>query len=290
MICWPHCDDDGDPCYDPWGFYICDPWNLDPENPEESYVDCAGIEGEWAYIAPCGCIGGSTGIWDCPNQDTTENDPCEAIRRANLLKNDANISNEIDNIKNNTSETGYKLFVSDPTDPNTYYIGPGIGGGNSSWASNFTWNANHGYGIGHLHNHPQGSAPNPSDAMVGIDLDQMKSLHTSSEVDFYTKNFSAIIVAGSEVYTITIKDAAQYKLDQKAYDADRALSASDWLSKAQGYITSNPSATPQEAGVYALLEMYGNSINLSRQGINSNNSNVELSLNSNNNVITKNPC
>lgn len=64
------------------------------------------------------------------------------------------------------------------------------------------------------------------------------------------------------------------ELLQIAYDSDPALAKANWLSEAQGYLTSNPSATPQEAGVYALLKMYGDSINLSRQGVNSNNSNV----------------
>ncbi|NGF58349.1 hypothetical protein G5B00_17775, partial [Parapedobacter sp. SGR-10] len=221
-----------------------------------------------------------------------ENNPCDGVTKANALKNKVSVSSEINVIKNSSSETGYKFYVLDNSDYNTFYVGNGVVNGSSSnWATNFTWdsNTNGGYTIGHMHNHPAGSAPSPSDAMAGVDLDQMQSMPNIStgEVDFYTKNFSAIIVTSSYVYTITIKDAALYKTFQAGFDNSTANTT--YLNHAYTYKT-NYNSSDEEAGEYALLKMYGNAINLTRQGVNSSDSNVELKLNSSDTVVSNNPC
>lgn len=135
------------------------------------------------------------------------------------------------------------------------------------------------------------SQMNLSDAMLGIDVSQMQTQPgiTSAEVDFYTKNFSAVIVTSSYVYTITIKDVAQYKIHQSNHAASPLSRITEYQNHASFYIV-NYNNDQREAGEYALLKMYGNSINITRQNVNSNNSNVELKLNTNNLVISNNPC
>src|SRR5690606_16572127 len=69
--CYTSCDPDPDP-EDP------DP---DPEDPPEpEYYDCAGVLNGSAYTACCGCIGGTTGITECPNdQDNPNTEPTVSL-------------------------------------------------------------------------------------------------------------------------------------------------------------------------------------------------------------------
>ena len=267
---------------------------------ENCYPDCEWVENPEEPVEPDFCDlpenweicygGGEPG--EPEETQNKENNPCDGVTKANALKNKVSVSSEINVIKNSSSETGYKFYVLDNSDYNTFYVGNGVVNGSSSnWATNFTWdsNTNGGYTIGHMHNHPAGSAPSPSDAMAGVDLDQMQSMPNIStgEVDFYTKNFSAIIVTSSYVYTITIKDAALYKTFQAGFDNSTANTT--YLNHAYTYKT-NYNSSDEEAGEYALLKMYGNAINLTRQGVNSSDSNVELKLNSSDTVVSNNPC
>ena len=41
----------------------------------EVEVDCNGDAGGWAYLAECGCIGGNTGIYECPQEVDCNGDP-----------------------------------------------------------------------------------------------------------------------------------------------------------------------------------------------------------------------
>ncbi len=278
----------------------------DPDNPEDEicsedvigvdcYDDCEWVEEEGPDYCDFPenweeCYGDPEG----PEEpEEKENDPCDAVTKANALKNKISVSSEINIIKNLSSEKGYKFYVLDNSNYNTFYVGNGIvNGTNSNWFTNFTWDSHTsgGYTIGHMHNHPAGSAPSPSDAMVGVNLAQMESMPNigADEVDFYTKHFSAIVVTSSYVYTITIKDAAAYKTLQAGFD--NASANATYLNHINAYESSNPSASDQERGEYALLKMYGNAINLTRQGVNSTDSNVELKLNSSDKVSSNNPC
>lgn len=141
-----------------------------------------------------------------------------------------------------------------------------------------------------MHNHPTDNAPNPSDIMNGVNLSQMSSMPGIGygEVELYTKNFAAVIVTSSYVYTVTIKNAAAYKAAQSNFN--QAVDNKTWLSDANTYLSNNSGATPQEAGEYALLKMYGNAINLTKQDINSTNSNEALNINVSNKVTTNDPC
>ncbi|WP_257669168.1 hypothetical protein [Parapedobacter tibetensis] len=291
--CWEDCyyvDDPEEPefCDDPYNWDLPECGGEGPGDPGHGY-DCNGDLNGSAYMSYCGCIGGNTGLSDC-STDSIQNDPCDAVTKANQIKNKPAVSTGINNIKNSSTEIGYKFFVTSKDNYNTFYVGPAISGGTSVWAPSFTWNPSNGYSIGHMHNHPQGSAPNPTDAMAGIDLAFMQSLHTTSEINFYTKNFSSVIVTSSYIYTITIKNAAQYKIDQANFYANSTSAENTWVTHGQSYLNSNASASVQEAGEYALLKMYGNSINLTRQSVNSNNNNIELRLNTSNKVVSFNPC
>ena len=272
--------------------WVPDPSDPNPSDPDPDphpvYYDCNGDHNGQAYMAPCGCIGGNTGLTSCPSN----NDPCDGVRKGNELKNNAAVNNAINNIKNNTSETGHKFFLSSNSASGAFQLGPAVSSGSNSSVdlSPFTWDPSRGYVIGHMHNHPQGNAPNPSDVMNGVNLAQMSNMPGISyeEVNLYTKNFAAVVVTSSYVYTVTIKDADAYKAAQSNFD--QVADNQTWLNLAINYKNTNPSATDQEAGEYALLSMYGNAINLTKQNVNSTNSNEALNLNVSNKVTTNDPC
>jgi|GEM_PF-1989919 len=86
---------------------------------------------------------------------------------------------------------------------------------------------------------------------------------------------------------LRIRDA--YKAAQNNFD--QVAANQTWAEIAEDYIDAqNGSVTVQEAGEYALLSMYGNAINLTRQNVNSANSNVQLDINDNNKVTANNQC
>ena len=91
-------DPPNDPCLDESGFYICDPENPDPSEPT---IDCAGVSGGSAYMADCGCIGGTTGRVACPE------DPCA---NAKALAANNKFKAEMNSLKSKTNlnrEGGY---------------------------------------------------------------------------------------------------------------------------------------------------------------------------------------
>jgi len=239
-------------------------------------------------MAACGCIGGNTGLTNCPS----ENDPCDGVRKGNELENNAAVNDAINAIKDNNFETGRKFFLSSNTAGGSFQLGPAITSGSNSAVdlSPFTWDPSRGYVIGHMHNHPQGNAPNPSDVMNGVNLAQMGSMPGISfeEVNLYTDNFAAVVVTSNYVYTVTIKNADAYKAFQNNFDQSSANQT--WQNLANNYYTNTAGATIQEAGEYALLSMYGNAINLTRQNVNSTSSNMQLDINGSNKVTSTNPC
>lgn len=210
--------------------------------------------------------------------------------KGNELKNNAAVNAAINNIKDHTSgEIGYKFALTSPDLNGQLNIGPPKSGGTSTVdLSPYTWGPN-GYVIGHMHNHPQGSAPNPSDVMTGVNLSQLSGAVTFEEVNFYTKNFVAVIVTSTSVYTVTIKDAAAYKAAQAEYNQSPSETVSYWSTIANNYYNQH-GVTPQEAGEHALIMMYGPMLNITKQDVNSSNTNAELTIDGSNRVKTNNPC
>src|SRR5690606_26129936 len=119
--CYPDCD----PCVDPDGFYFCNPENPDPEDPD---VDCNGDENGSAYIGLCGCMGGNTGIWECEDEEITDDlDSFECVK--NLINNDfPNLKTSIQNsIMSTFNGTIYNInFIgveySDPSLDGKFYV------------------------------------------------------------------------------------------------------------------------------------------------------------------------
>lgn len=103
----------GDPCID---YGDCDEGGEDPQ-------DCAGVAGGSAYIADCGCIGGTTGISECPPAplDTTRNIVDSCINLAVDKAFAANLTGKMKDIMQNTilNNDQLKLKIRDSAWPDT---------------------------------------------------------------------------------------------------------------------------------------------------------------------------
>ncbi len=133
-------DPPNDPCLDESGFYICDPENPDPGVP---IIDCAGVEGGSAYMADCGCIGGTTGITACPTKptDSVIKKFCDNLTAAQKTI----IENAVNEFKNYDCATKYMYKHFDDTNK-TFEFCIGAESGSATYNSatksfNFTSNA-----------------------------------------------------------------------------------------------------------------------------------------------------
>lgn len=136
--CWPHCDD---PCYDANGYYICEPEDPDPGDPNEPYVDCAGVENGTAYIGDCGCMGGTTGIWECEKLEIK--DSLDSFECAKSL------INPIFDLKNSIADLLNEQFNDPDIDYEIYFRAQEPGVGRMSDSTDGYWNNNNNSGTAH---------------------------------------------------------------------------------------------------------------------------------------------
>jgi len=160
------------------------------------------------------------------------------------------------------------------------------------------WNATNGYILGFSHNHPEGSAPSPTD-VFNTSLNILEMVHnnniTRSELANYMNNFTSIVVSKGSVYTISIKNGVGY-MGVKDSGFYRPIDHSKYSKLASDYITKNNLdeeilADRQEAGEYAILKLYGDIINITKHNIGEESNSQILKIdNSTKKVEKEKPC
>jgi len=248
-------DPDPDPCYDENYLYIC-------ENPEEPPVmGCDNVLGSGAYMAECGCIGGTTNITECP-----EDDPCakkgmvdgQAGNSNNSLQRDTILANmgtyeygAEQKLNSKDANSGFKQ-VTVRTDYEA-----------SSMEYNFTWGPNSGYTIGFIHSHPLGSAPSLEDIFtMAYSSAALRTNVSIADAQFYEARSSVTVVTTAGTYVATVKDWDAFRSAYTDFQTNSTAMNAEYLSTA----AANGNST-----AFSLLEMLGDSIYLYKAEAGTNN-------------------
>jgi len=88
--------------------------------PNEPYYDCNNDENGTAYMGPCGCMGGNTGVWDCEVEleikDSLDSFPCAK-----------NLIDPLFNLKNNIAQLLNDQFDDPDIDYEIYFRANDLG-------------------------------------------------------------------------------------------------------------------------------------------------------------------
>lgn len=235
--------------------------------------------------------------------DNKYNDPCKGVKLANKLSSIKGIKDLINNIKGKSSEYAAAIKLSNPNDPTSITLGSTFTDSKSNAVNIIpSWSENSGYTVGFIHNHPNGSAPSPSDIFVpALNISDMIQTNAVSEAQLnnYLDNFASIVVSGDKVFTITIKNAAYFKAMQDAgYFApgfNRSKVNREFSDNMIAYANKNNldlqnALHNREAGIGALLKMYGDIINIMEHKVGETSAAKNLKHNSSRKVTSNNPC
>jgi hypothetical protein len=243
-------------------------------------LDCAGVLGGSAYMADCGCIGGTTGITVCPP------DPCAQKADVKSRASNSIISGQNSQILSNSTTNEYGTEQNLQTLTGSTYINTTVRNDNNTGTFHpiFKWNSTDGYTVGSSHGHPAGMAPSPADVIWMYQNMANSELIASGNMQFYKDNVSITAVTTNATYVVTVRD---WTALQTVFQSSGTLNA-DYLDYASDYLNTHSTATNIEASEYALMTLFGGAINFYKAP--SNSTNFEpLEINSSNAVSNK-PC
>lgn len=196
---------------------------------------------------------------------TTTVDPCVQKKTVSSTAANSTLTNKDKNIlaKSTTNEYGMDENLTTPN--GTTYKNTLITTDNSpdSWTGNFTWNSTDGYTIGFSHAHPAGSAPSPADIFSMLNLSNPDLVAAGpTAINFYKTNVSITVLTKTETYVVTINDWTLLQEIYNKYNADTTTFDDTYSQVGLNYENDNPSATTGDAGAYALMELFADSINI----------------------------
>ncbi|MGA6121635.1 hypothetical protein [Sphingobacterium anhuiense] len=141
-------------------------------------------------------------------------------------------------------------------------------GSESNVNLNTRWNATDGYTVGYTHSHPKNGAPSPSDLFIGADTyrDWASYNLPTAQKNIYADYYTSTIVTDNQIYVVTIKDPVKWGngLDlsnQQARDDAKIKYrdlANEYMRNTQLYDDT------VNGQLYALLNMYGDAVNIYR--------------------------
>lgn len=210
--------------------------------------------------------GGNGGGGDTPDPMAIKKTPCDAMALANRINSDLRVKRIVDSIKNKGKGKEFGAYISfaDPENANSIKFGTIYEGQHSKITINPRWNANEGYHLGFIHNHPEGNAPSPSDIFAILhNLEQMKQ-----------------------------ENARYAGYARTGYDKEKIAARHKKLAERYATKQAGQSLTAeqiQEAGEYVLLKLFGEEISITKQQIGVDNSNRSLSA-SGFSIVKSNPC
>ncbi|GAA4321150.1 hypothetical protein GCM10023149_20850 [Mucilaginibacter gynuensis] len=232
-----------------------------------------GIANGTAFMAACGCIGGTTGI---PNCSVT---PCSEKLRITGINSQPNINGQNVSIlaatvnSNPPKEWGADRKLTTPT---SGVYKPEIvrqGTASNIFPSNFTWDAVNGYSIGISHGHPAGFAPSPADAVWAYGNLSNSQLVAAGAADIarYKGQVSVTTTTANGTYIITVKDWTALATLYTNYLANPSAKDQEYIDAGLAYKKAHPEASYETSSEYALASLYGSAVNIYKAPVNSSN-------------------
>jgi hypothetical protein len=248
-----------------------------------------------------GSSGGTSTPVPCPTTGTTPTptpkDPCQEKTTVSTMEANSIIANQNAQIlaKSTSIEYGTNQNLTSLTS-NTYVNTPVTTSGNSdSFDSPFTWDSTAGYTIGSSHGHPGQSAPSPDDVfwMIGNLSNSSLVNAGTSAIQFYRNNASITVVTQSNTYVVTVNDWGKLQTEFTKFNASPVDPTTHLNSYDQNYVDlglnyekTNQGSTDADAGLYALMAIFGSAINIYKAPTGSTNY-VPVTLNTTGQVAQK---
>ncbi|SDM70676.1 hypothetical protein SAMN05421813_12047 [Daejeonella rubra] len=157
----------------------------------------------------------------------------------------------------------------------------------NSFAPAFKWDSTDGYTIGVTHAHPGGGAPSPKD--VFWMLEQVAGYYgplfnaSAADKKFFKDNASITVVTENVSYVVTVRDWVA--LEQLYHD--NTATNENYELAALEYYSNNPFDSYANVTAYALLTLFGSSINLYHAGAGST---YFMPINVYNSTVSNTPC
>ncbi len=226
------CGEDEDDCY----YYgTCDDGGGEqPPNPCAQY-------GPGAYMAACGCIGGTTGITSCP-------DPCA---QGISLASNQDFKTKMLDLKsklNEPYESAYLMTGGNGSTTYTYHNG-GANGSNYNFTSSFFDNS---VGVGFIHNHEDDS----SNLSIFSNND-FKSLYAIQQnptiIDKANYTFGLVTAHGT-TYMLAIEDIAKFNsFAQNVFSPNNPAQLNAFNNLYNFYVNTGNTVEQNEIGLVNLL-------------------------------------
>jgi hypothetical protein len=181
-----------------------------------------------------------------------------------------------------TNEYGTDIKLTSVT--GSAYVNTTVTTNNSpfTWNDNFTWNSTDGYSLGNSHGHPGGTPPDPDDIFKLvynlINSPDLKNAGTTA-VQFYQSHAVIMIPGSNGNYAVTISDWAGLAALYNNFITNRTAFDNNYLTLANGSGSLE----------YALMSVFGSSINLYKSAAGSTNF-EPLMLDTTNQVSVVKPC
>jgi hypothetical protein len=206
--------------------------------------------------------------------DTTKT-PCSQVGHVDSVAQNSTIAAQNTQIlaKTDSSQKEYGANQNLKSLTGSTYVNTAVGTNAStdSFIPVLTWDATNGFTVGWSHGHPGGSAPSPDDVLVMPDKLSNTTLQAAgaSAIQFYKNKVSVGVVTSTVSFIVTVSNWSTIQtllttFKASPVDPTTGLNAFDenYAKIGGDYKTANPLASDSEAGAYALMTVFGDSINI----------------------------
>ena len=215
------------------------------------------------------CDGGTPGNPTNQPPTPTQSVPCsgkDSVNKQNLNPVINYLNNLIwsKRLADNSVEYGANLKLADWTNSTSYINTPITSGTLGTWQPGFTWDAS-GYTIGFTHDHPQNNGPNPDDTFIIFEPLFNTNLRNAGDdaKDFYKSHVTVTSITAVGTYVVNIVDwGIMTDIYNNRWNGKESSFDAQWNNFALDFLNNNQQASVADAGAYAMLKLFGNSINV----------------------------
>ena len=148
---------------------------------------------------------------------------------------------------------------------NEFKVNPIKTSGNPTSVSLSTrWSSSEGYTVGYTHIHPSNGAPSPSDLFFSS---KWYSSVPTAERSIFSSYYTSTVMTDAHIYVITIKDIAQWSAIDLSVQSNRNAANNEYRLLVNEYMRTLGGTNSVEAQLSALLEMYGDAVNIYRSPV-----------------------
>jgi hypothetical protein len=208
---------------------------------------------------------------ECETESTTTTeDPRAQAAALSTIAANAVIAQQNAAILSQTLSSGIEYGVNQnltSLTSNTYMNTVPTAGTDTSWTPTFTWDPVNGYTTGFSHAHPLGDAPSPKDVNAIVTPIGSRLLQNAgnSATQFYESQAEVTTETKNGNYIVTVSDWSTMQTlieDQYSTTEEKTAFNTNFSDIAAQYLTNNTNATLGDAGAYALMSQFGNTINI----------------------------